>query len=298
MFINPYDSIKNGNGEWLRSNFHTHAGTGLNTCGANGIAEVIAAYKDAKYDVLTISNHRLYSDVQEYQKKYDIILINGYEYSDHPHMLCIGNTSATEGTHQRAVDECRKEGGFVILCHPNWQRKEYWPWVDLAAMKGYTGIEIYNSVIFRLNVSGLATDTWDFLLSKGKLVWGFGNDDFHRWHDLAKSWNMIYAEKEESSIRKSIDIGSLYVSTGLILNEFIFDDNTIRISAGSNDTYVKENKYVFVGKDGEVLKEQVGEYGEYKMDGSELYVRAQVVSEHGAMLWTQPIYDDSKFTRP
>jgi len=55
----------------------------------------------------------------------------------------------------------------------------------MAALKGYTGIEIFDSVIYRLNGSGLATDAWDFLLSQGKLVWKFGDDDFHRWYDLA-----------------------------------------------------------------------------------------------------------------
>ncbi len=298
MYANPYESLNFKNREWLKSNFHIHAGTGPNTCGANEIDDVISAYKEAGYDVLTISNHRLYTDASEYQKKYDMILINGYEYSDHPHMLCIGNKTAVEGTNQFAVNECLKEGGFVIMCHPNWQRKEYWSWANLMDMKGYTGIEIFNSVIFRLKGTGLATDTWDFLLSQGKLVWGFGNDDFHRWHNLDRSWNVIYAKRDQESVRESIDAGSLYVSTGLILHEFSFENNTVRLHATSKDTYVKENKYVFIGKDGKILKEMTGELGEYKMEGSELYVRAQVISEHGAMLWTQPIYDRAKFLRP
>ncbi|HHY82763.1 MAG TPA: hypothetical protein GX505_08815, partial [Clostridiales bacterium] len=280
MYINPYDKVNKSNGRWLRANFHTHAGTGENTCGAYEIDDVIAAYKDGGYDVLTISNHDLFTDVHEYQEKYDIVLINGFEYSTDPHMLCISNTSVIKGTHQEAVDECRKQGGFVILCHPNWQRKEYWPWKDIDLLKGYTGIEIFNSVIFRLNGTGLAADTWDYLLSQGKLVWGFGNDDFHRWYDLAKSWSMIYAEKDHASVRESIDAGCFYVSTGLILNDFSYEDGRIHISAGSKDTYVKENTYVFIGKDGRILSRQTGEYGEYKIDDSELYVRVQVISEH------------------
>jgi len=70
------------------------------------------------------------------------------------------------------------------------------------------------------------------------------------------------------------------------------------MSATSKDNYVKENKYLFIGKDGKILKEVTGEFGEYKLEGNELYVRAQVISEHGAMLWTQPVYDESKFKRP
>ena len=296
MFVNPYEKVIKKKGQWLRSNFHIHAGTGPDTCGAIAIDDVIAAYKEANYDVLTISNHDIFSDVQEYQKKHDIVLINGFEFSTHPHMLCIGNTSVIKGSHQEVIDECRKQGGFVILCHPNWMRKEYLPWSEAEALTGYTGIEIYNSVIFRMEGSGLATDTWDFLLSRGKLVWGFANDDFHRWHDMARSWTMIYAEKNQESVRRSIDRGSTYVSTGLILREFIFENGTIKVLVSAKDTYVKDYRYIFIGENGKILKDQTGEYGEYKMEGSELYVRVQVVSEHGAMLWTQPIYDSDRFT--
>jgi len=81
----------------------------------------------------------------------------------------------------------------------------------------------------------------------------------------------------------------------LILQEFYFNDGIIKVSAVSYNTFITENKYIFIGKNGEILKEQTGEYAEYKMNGTELYVRVQVVSEHGAMLWTQPIYDGDRF---
>ncbi|HHW47231.1 MAG TPA: hypothetical protein GXX14_01255 [Clostridiaceae bacterium] len=297
MFINPYENNNIDGGQWLKANFHTHAGTGENTCGHYEIEEVIAAYKGARYDVLTISNHDLFSDVQKYQEKYEMVIINGFEFSTDPHMLCIGNTGVIKGNHQDVINECRKQRGLVILCHPNWQRMQYWPWKDMADLKGYTGMEIFNSVIYRLNGKGLAADAWDFLLSQGKLVWGFGNDDFHRWHDIARSWNMIYAKRDKDSVMNSLSSGNFYVSTGMILKEFSFNDGTIRASAVSYNGFVTENKYIFIGKGGEILKEQTGEYGEYKMDGSELYVRVQVVSEHGAMLWTQPIYDEERFKK-
>jgi len=212
MFVNPYENSGVDGGQWLMANFHTHAGTGKGTCGHYEIDEVIAAYKEADYDILTISNHNLFSDVQKYQEEYDMVIINGYEFSTDPHMLCIGNTDAIKGNHQDVIDECRRQGGLVVLCHPNWKRKQYWPRKDMAALKGYTGIEIFNSVIYRLNGFGLATDAWDFLLSQGKLVWGFGDDDFHRWHDLARSWNMICSKRDRDSIMHSISRGnSMYL---------------------------------------------------------------------------------------
>ncbi len=298
MYTNPYSKYAEGKGRWLKANFHTHAGTGKGTCGHYEIDEVISAYRDCGCEVLSISNHELYSDVSEYQEKYDILLLNAFEYSTDPHMLCIDVKSHIKGSHQEAIKTTLEQGGFVILCHPNWIRKEYWPWKDIDALTGYTGIEIFNGVIPRLSGSGLATDTWDYLLSQGKLVWGFGNDDFHRWHDLSNVWTSIFAEKNRMDVRQSIDAGCFYVSTGLILNEFTFENGAITVAASARGRYVKDYKYVFIGKGGEILSEQFGEKVQYQLKGNELYVRVQVINEHGAMLWTQPVYRTESFSRP
>ncbi len=298
MYTNPY-SICSQEGKWYRANFHTHAGTGKGTCGAYEIEDVISVYREAGYEVLTISNHDFFSDVSEYQEKYDIILFNGIEYSPKQHMLLIDVQGLIKGDHQEVIDETRRQGGFVVLNHPNWIIKEYWPWKLIDSLTGYTGIEIYNSVIFRLNGTGLATDTWDYLLSQGKIVWGFANDDFHRWFDMAKSWNMIYApEKSAPVVKESILNGSFYASTGLILRNISFDGERLKLTASSKDTYVKDYEYIFIGKDGKVLHENRGEHGSYRFTGDELYVRVQVKSEHGAMLWTQPIYKTEAFRKP
>jgi hypothetical protein len=214
-------------------------------------------------------------------------------------MLCIGVKNLILKSHQETIDECARQGGFTILNHPNWQRKGYWSWKDMDTLNGYAGIEIYNGVIFRLNGSGLATNTWDYLLSQGKIVWGFANDDFHRWFDLARAWNMIYSPSSaKEDVQNAILRGCFYASTGLILNEFNFANRTLRISATAKDTYVRINKYRFIGRDGQILSEQDNEYGEYYFTGDELYVRVQVVSEHGAMLWTQPVYKNNLFRKP
>jgi hypothetical protein len=298
MYVNPYQHVSSS-GYWLKGNFHAHAGTGPNTCGAYDIESVVALYKEAGYGVLTISNHDIFSDVSAYQEKYDIVLIDGFEYSQDRHMLCVGVNTVINGSHQVVIDECLKQNGFVILCHPNWQFKEYWPWEAIDLLHRYVGIEIYNSVIFRLDGTGLATDTWDYLLSQSKVVWGFANDDFHRWYDLAKAWNVIYSPtKDLEDIKSSILHGSFYASTGLVLKHIEFEDNVLTVTASAGNTYVKENTYVFIGKDGEVLARQTGTCGEYRLTGDELYVRVQVISEHGAMLWTQPIYKEEVFRKP
>ena len=182
MYVNPYDNLSGG--RWIRTNFHTHAGTGAGTCGRNPVDAVAALYRELGYGALCLSNHDLYTDASAYSDG-KMTLLDGVEYSPRSHMLTVGiRRSLHELEHQPAIDETRKDGGFVILCHPNWQHKEYWPWADMDRLTGYLGIEIINQLIYRLSGSGLATDAWDHLLSSGRLVYGFGNDDFHLELDL------------------------------------------------------------------------------------------------------------------
>lgn len=299
MYINPYSSLSESGGKWLKANFHTHAGTGEGTCGAYAVNDVAALYKEAGYDVLAISNHDYFIDTCEFSSLHNMAMFNGFEYSQDRHMLCIDVKNVIYGAHQEVIDECIKQGGFVILCHPNWIHKEYWPRQEIDALRRYTGIEIYNSLIFRLNGSGLATDTWDYLLSQGKLVWGFANDDFHRWYDLARTWNMIYSRSIcLENIKEAIHNGCFYASTGLILREMSVAGDTIRVSACAKDTYVNQYEYTFIGKDGETLGKQYGEFGKYRIAGNEMYIRVHVNSEHGAMLWTQPVFKKELFKKP
>lgn len=299
MYNNPYSRVMEGKGSWLKANFHTHAGTGPNTCGAYDLEEVIKLYNEAGYDILTISNHDLYTDTSNFKDKYDIGLINGFEYSPDNHMLCIGCNCLIQGEHQTVINECVSQEGFVILCHPNWQKKEYWPWTDIDLLENYTGIEVFNSLIGRLDGTGLAEDTWDYLLTNGKLVWGFGNDDFHRWYDLNKSWTMIYAKSnEEKDVKTAIEEGSFYLSNGLYLDEIIFGNNKIKIKASEKKCYSNKYDYIFIGKKGEILKKENSELAEYRLTGNEEYVRIKVMSEQGYVLWTQPIYKEEIFERP
>ena len=260
---------------------------------------MLQAYRDAKYGALTISNHDLYTDTESHPAGEGMVMVNGYEYSQAKHMLCINCKSAIFGNHRDTIRVCREQGGFVILCHPNWQAAKYWPLEDIDALTGYTGIEIYNGVIFRLNGSGLATDTWDYLLSQGKLVWGFGNDDFHRWHDLARVQTMIgVTERSKAGLLAGIERGSFYVTTGLILRVMTLSGNELTVKADAGVTYLQRYAYTLIGEGGEVLSAQEGESARFTIPEGHKYVRVHVNCEHGAMLWTQPVYRQEAFRRP
>jgi hypothetical protein len=302
MMVNPCDTGIGGEGpgtgRWLRCNFHTHAGTGPGTCGSNGLSEVVEAYRQGKYDILCISNHDLFTRTEQLSS--GMKLIHGVEYSTHPHMLTIGVEEHWGKGHQETIDLAKAAGGYVILCHPNWMRKGYWSREMLAATRGYGGIEIFNTVIYRLDGSGYACDTWDWLLSRGKLAFGFGNDDFHIWYDLGRSWTMVNAASDSwPELREAMEAGRMYVSTGLRLRSLELRDGVLGVEAGYfTETWADSFRYRFIGREGAELAAMEGRSAEYRLSGDESYVRVEVTSEEGFRLYTQPVYEDSLFSAP
>ncbi len=299
MFINPYQNVQ---GECQRSSFHTHAGTGPNTCGAYEIDEVLAVYKKLNYGSICISNHNLYTDPTPYSR-HGICLLKGYEYTKDIHMVCANTDKVCMESYQDAIDSCNADDGFVILCHPNWQREWYIAKETVDKLHGFAGIEIYNGSIdcgaIREKSNGRcnASNMYDYLLSKGRLVWCFGNDDFHRWWMMAVTWNMVFADRNEKDIIASVKNGHFYASTGLLLEYLTLNNDRINISVRNNEGFKDIYWYRFFGRDGVLLSEIRSENASYEIKGNEMYIRAEVMSSSGKMLYTQPVYDDTRFVR-
>ena len=291
MFINPYQNLSGG--KWCKANFHTHAGTEPGSCGQNPIDMVTQVYRECGFDILCLSNHDVFIDSSDFSDG-KLLMIPGVEYtrSDSCHMLTIGVcVSLHELDHQPAIDETVKAGGFAVLCHPNWPYREHWKVEDIDMLTGYTGIEVMNMLIYRLEGSGLATDVWDHLLSQGKLVYGFGSDDFHAYFDAGRSFNLIYCDRRDyTSMKAAIDKGAFCASTGLYLEYLKIEGNTMHVKAAYPiETHANIFTYRFVGEHGKVLSEQKGSSAQYGLT-DEKYVRVEAIGENGAMLFTQPVY--------
>jgi hypothetical protein len=321
MMVNPYQDYEKI--QWQKGNFHVHAGTGPGTCGAYEIEEVLKMYNEYGFKVISITNHDIFSDTSALAEKYGMVLLGGFEYSQASHMLCIGVNDVIRAPHQEAIDRSNAQGGFVVINHPNWKVatntaegdaalhgfsyqtqflnkpyrdvdiKLHWDPDALKALKGFTGLEIYNGVITRLMGAALAVDVWDRLLSEGKRVWGFGNDDFHRWFDFVKVATVVGLHDFTSeSAMDALKNGRTYVSTGLKLDRFDFDGKTLTVETSTYNNVREATEYRFIGQDGRILRQHQG--NTYAFTGDEMYVRVEAVNASGAQLWTQPIYDDTR----
>jgi hypothetical protein len=326
VYINPYAPLA-GQGVWLKANFHVHAvpdGQGGQWTpkqlerqrlsrpawpGApargplNDVSKVIALYKDAGYDVLTIADQSSVMDTREIGDRLGILTIKGIENIEQDGILCIDIRRFIRGQPQEVIDECAEQGGFSIICHPNLLPAPGFPPLlareTTKSLKGYDGVEIMTPAVFKgLQGSGLATDFWDELLGAGRLVWGFGNDDFH-WHwEMDRAWNWVFAgERTVAGVMAALKRGSTYVSTGLVLKEFSFQDGVLSVAATLPGGRPQRLRYELVGEGGAILAEASGESARYRLSGSEAYVRVQAASGDGSMLWTQPLYDDQRLRK-
>ena len=296
MYQNPYEELDWNPSHWLRGNFHTHCGARPgDNCGKLPLEEVASCYKDCGYDFLAITNHDARTSLPQAQPQLPVLL-EGYEYSFDGHMLCIGGKSLSKASHQQAAALCRQEGGMVIACHPHWQRENYWTAKAILSQQDIEGMEIDNGVISRLSGRGLAVDTWDEVLSSGRLIWGFANDDFHRWYDLARCWNMVYAAPHQPAIIEAVRKGKFYASTGLVLTALeMTNGSNLFLSATHQNGFQEQMRYEFIGLRARTLGVTYGKSASWVLDTTEPYVRVCITAPNGAQLWTQPIYQPAFF---
>jgi len=229
-----------------------------------------------------------------------MILIEGSEISANgPHILQIGigKPVRPENDRQKVIDRITKQGALAIINHPNWQSHfNHCPQKLLQAWQGYTGLEIYNGVIERLAGSPLATDRWDMLLSEGRRVWGFGNDDSHRPEDTGLAWNIVWARRHsKKGILDALVQGSFYASTGVEITDIRVHGRTLEVKTSN------AQKMIVVTDGGQEVAKKDGKRIAYTLAGMVgTYIRIECIGNAGTKAWTQPFFIEggSSGTKP
>jgi len=240
-FDNPYHGVDWARG--LRGNLHAHS---TQSDGDAAPEAVVAAYRTLGYDFLMLSDHDLYTPEALHAQwpTHGMTMLPGCEVTQYgPHLLQVGGTRAATPVkdRQQVVDEILADGGLAIMNHPNWLHKdsEHLPQQTLAALQHYTGIEIYTGVINRLEGSAYAFDRWDRILSRGKNIWGFANDDAHRLDEIGLGWNIAFAEsKSPADIITALRHGRFYSSTGVTIADIHVTGDQISITSPEADRIV------------------------------------------------------------
>lgn len=284
----PYLS---GDFTWLKGNLHTH--TTLSD-GERPPAEVIADYDRRGYDFLAISDHDTYVPPGEYQHLTNMVLLPGVEVTAMgPHVLQIGIQERLEpvADRQRVLDAINARHGLAVFNHPNWEWTfNHFPQELMQDLEGAIGLEVYNGVIERLEGTALASDRWDRLLSLGKWLWGFGNDDSHKASDAGIAWNVVQAtERSPGAILDALRQGRFYASTGVEIDAVEVDGRNVCVRARN------AQRIRFLTRWGAIRASVDGSSADWAVpDDPQVasqwrYVRVECYGEGGKMAWAQPI---------
>lgn len=199
------------------------------------------------------------------------------------------------------------QGGLAQVNHPNyrWSVKPE----DLYDIPDGTLLEIWNGQGHINNLGGSdgaghdrpsAEGFWDILLSRGKHIWGVGSDDSHEFKEPGvnnsgraapgQAWIMVRApELTAEAIKDAMARGNFYASTGVTLEDYTASEKQVVVKMDAKPSGARY-KTEFIGRDGYVLQETLGDSAVYAIKGNEMYVRARITDSNGKMAWTQPVF--------
>lgn len=281
----------------MRGNLHTHTTRSDGACSLQAVIEDYASYG---YDFLSITDHDMVADCALYEscasEAGDMILIPGNEITaGGPHIVHVDPQRLIEPLEDRqtVIDQIRDSGGFAIIAHPNaWNRFDHCPIERMEEWEGYLGIEILNTLGWG-GGSAYALNKWDILLSQGRRILGFANDDSHNPGMVAKGWNMVYVkDPSPASIVAALEKGTFYASCGVTIIDIQVTATRIRIETEDAE------RIVAIGNVGSDFSTRIGQVDETCMEidfpEDRSFVRFECWGRGEKFAWTQPFYRDSE----
>ncbi len=299
-------------GQWYKGHLHTHT---LNSDGDSTPDDVVRWYRERAYNFVTITDHNYFTSVDGLNAVHGaddkFLVVRGEEVTDrfgdrpiHVNGLDPARFITPPGGGslvamvQNMVDAIREARGVPSINHPNFG------WAitadELGQVQRTRLFEVFNGHPTVNNLGGGGVpgleETWDRILSSGKLLYGIAVDDAHvfkRPEDKTAprpgtGWVHVRAPRLEArAIVEALERGDFYASTGVELSAVSATASSlsITIKTASSSKY----RIQFIGRRGRVLSESVTSPAAYTFKGDEGYVRARVIESNGAQAWVQPV---------
>ena len=139
-------------------------------------------------------------------------------------------------------------------------------------------------------------ETWDRILSSGKMLYGIAVDDAHyfkRPEDPTaprpgKGWVYVRSPRLEGrALVEALERGDFYSSTGVQMQTV--DASTTALSLAVKTEPSSKYRIQFIGRQGRILSDVTTPTASYTFKGDEGYVRAKVLESNGKVAWIQPV---------
>lgn len=249
-------------------------------------------FESTDYRFVAITDHNLVS--ASVHPRSNLVVFEGLEagfnYRFHTNVIHFEKERIryhSNWDHRTLVKKNADSGCLVILNHPKWGPSGHYSVDYLQRANYYDGIKIYNVGTEDDPGSPLATDIWDRLLSSGKRVLGFANQDVHKLSHLKGCGNFVRAATgAPNDIFRALKRGNFYYYYGVEIVELSRDSQTIRVDT-RNAISIR-----FIGWNGRVITEVFGKSAELQLSADKLYsyVRIECLGRDGRKSWTQPFF--------
>ena len=308
----PQTQAPGPKGVWFKGQLHTHT---LNSDGDSTPDDVVRWYREHGYHFVAITDHNYLTSVDGLNAVHGaddkFLVMKGEEVTDrfgdkpiHVNGLDPAGFIRPAGGKsvvtmvQNMIDAIRSARGVPSINHPNYG------WAisadELTQLQRTRLFEVFNGHPLVNNAGGGGVpgleETWDRILSSGKLIYGIAVDDAHyfkRPEDTAVprpgfGWVHVRASRLDArSIVEALERGEFYSSTGVELESIDASATSLRIAVKAD----RQSKYriQFIGRQGSVLAERISTPATYAFKGDEGYVRARVIESNGKVAWVQPV---------
>lgn len=301
-----------GQAKWFKGNLHTHT---VNSDGDSTPDDVVKWYRERDYQFLVLTDHNYLTSVDGLNAVHGaddkFLVVKGEEVTDrygdkpiHINGLDVSRLVApTSGSSvldvvQRTVDAIRDARGVPSINHPNFG------WAispdELGQVQRTKLFEVFNGHPTVNNLGGGGVpgleETWDRILSSGKMLYGIAVDDAHyfkRPEDPAaprpgKGWVYVRSPRlEPRALVEALERGEFYSSTGVQMQTVEATASTLSLAVKTEPA--SKYRIQFIGRQGRVLSEVTTPTASYTFKGDEGYVRAKVLESNGKVAWIQPV---------
>lgn len=297
---------------WFKGNLHTHT---VNSDGDSTPDDVVRWYRERDYQFLVLTDHNYLTSVDGLNAVHGaddkFLVVKGEEVTDrfgdkplHVNGLEVERLVTPTGGQsvldvvQRMVDGIRAARGVPSINHPNFG------WAispdELGQLQRTRLFEVFNGhpTVNNLGGGGVPSleETWDRILSSGKMLYGIAVDDAHyfkRPEDPmaprpGKGWVYVRSPRLEGrALVEALERGDFYSSTGVQMQTV--DASTTALSLAVKTEPSSKYRIQFIGRQGRILSDVITPTASYTFKGDEGYVRAKVLESNGKVAWIQPV---------
>jgi len=284
---------------FFKANFHCHS---TNSDGKLDPLSVVEFYKNAGYDILSITDHRMVTDISSLQSVYEKpLLIPGIEIDYNlpgqwVHILGLGMENRIDslwnrfGTPQEGIDLINSLGGIAILAHPAWSLNTP---AFMRSLTGLSGVEIWNSVSTlplngdRADSSSLLDVTW---ACGGQLLPVYANDDSHPYkNEAGVAATMVQSPAlSVPLIMSALRSGRFYSTTGPQIHQIENRNNQeILVTCSPASAVIFYSDCPWAASRA-VMGNGITE-ANYFIQKNDHFIRVEVRDEAGRKAWSAPI---------